>query len=247
MRIALFSDIHANREAFEACLAQAARKGVDRIVFLGDFVGYGADPQYVVDRARREIERGSLAVLGNHDAAAISGDASNMNEYARKAIEWTHNALDADARKWLAALPMKHLEDDRIFVHSEASAPESWHYITDALSAERSLASSPARVTFCGHVHRPQIYHMAPNRPPKFYEPLSGVETPLIATRKWLCVVGSVGQPRDDNPAAAYCILDTAKNEIFYHRTGYDIDAAAAKIRAAGLPQILAARLFIGR
>jgi diadenosine tetraphosphatase ApaH/serine/threonine PP2A family protein phosphatase len=247
MRIALFSDIHANREAFDACLAHASRQRIDRMAFLGDLVGYGADPQYVIDRVRREMERGAVAVLGNHDEAAVDADTNNMNDYARLALEWTHRALSADARAFLGGLPMEVAEDDRLFVHADASNPRGWPYVSDVASAERSLCATRQRLTFCGHIHRPQIYHVAPNRPPQFFAPKSGTATPLINTRKWLCVLGAVGQPRDDNPAAAYCVLDAELNEITYHRVAYDIDRAAAKIRSAGLPQILAARLFIGR
>ncbi len=247
MRIAIFSDIHGNREAFDACLAQAGRQRVDRMVFLGDLVGYGADPQYIVDRVRREIGRGAVAVVGNHDEAAIAANTRNMNDYARAALEWTHRALDDGAREFLASLPNTIEEEDRLFVHSEASRPKSWVYITDPGSAERSLVATTQRLTFCGHIHRPQLYHMAPGRPPQFFAPKTGTPAPLISSRKWLCVLGAVGQPRDENPAAAWCLLDTTAGEITYHRVAYDIDRAAAKIRAAGLPQILAARLFIGR
>lgn len=247
MRIALFSDIHANREAFDACLAQAGRQRVERMVFLGDLVGYGADPLYVADRVRREIERGALAIQGNHDEAAVSGDTRNMNDYARAALDWTHAKLDADTRDFLKGLPMSVEEDDRLFVHSEASRPRSWIYVTNADVAERSLMATRQRLTFCGHIHRPQLYHQAPGKPPKFFAPVTGTPAPLISSRKWLGVLGSVGQPRDDNPAAAWCLLDTTSNEITWFRAAYDIDRAASKIRAAGLPQILAARLFIGR
>lgn len=247
MRIAIFSDIHANREAFDACLIHATRQRADRMIFLGDMVGYGADPLYITDRVRREIERGALAIFGNHDEAAVTGDGSSMNQYARAAIEWTHKTLDADARAFLTSLPMKIEEDNRLYVHADASAPSEWRYILDLHSAERSLLATDRKLTVCGHVHRPQLYHMSPGRPPQFFAPQASSPIPLIASRQWLAVLGAVGQPRDDNPAAAYCMLDVEKNEITYHRVGYDIERAATKIRDAGLPQMLAARLYIGR
>lgn len=247
MRIALFSDIHGNREALDACLAHAARQRVDRMVFLGDLVGYGADPAYVVERVAREVERGALAVLGNHDQAAAVGVGTGMNDYARAAIEWTHRALDGAALAFINDLPLNVAEEDRLFVHSEASAPGAWAYITDVATAERSLRSTAARVTICGHVHRPQLFHMSPMKPPVFFLPQAATPIPLLGNRKWLAVLGAVGQPRDQNPAAAYAILDTERNEITYLRAPYNIEKAAAKIHAAGLPQMLAARLFIGR
>ena len=247
MRIGLLSDIHGNREALEACLNHATRQKVDQIIFLGDLVGYGADPVYVLDRVREEIEKGARCILGNHDEAAARGETSGMNDYARAAIEWTHRALDVDAQQFLTGLPMQISDEDRLFVHSEASSPRSWAYITDVNSAERSLRSTPHRLTFCGHVHKPQLYHMQPMKPPVLFVPQAATPIPLLGNRQWLAVQGAVGQPRDQNPQAAYSVYDTAKNELTYHRVPYDIETAAQKIHEAHLPQILAARLFIGR
>jgi len=247
MRIALLSDIHGNREALDACLAHAARQRVDRFAFLGDLVGYGADPGYVVERVAREVERGAFALLGNHDLAAVHGAAEGMNDYARAAIEWTNRVLDPAARDFIKALPMTLEEDGRLFVHSEASSPASWRYVTDVASAERSMTAASARLTFCGHVHRPQLYHMSAMKPPVCFLPQSTAPIPLMGRRKWLAVIGAVGQPRDRNPAAAYSVLDTDSNELAFLRAPYDIEKAASKIHAAGLPQMLAARLFVGR
>ncbi len=251
MRIALFSDIHGNREAFDACLAHAARQRVDRFGFLGDLVGYGADPNHVVDVVQREVGRGAFAIMGNHDQAAVTGATENMNDYARAALDWTHKSLGPSSRDFLNSLPYSVIDEDRLYVHSEASAPAGWRYITDAASAERSLLATGARVTVCGHVHRPQLYYMssrtAASKPPTFFLPQSATPIPLVGRRKWLAVLGAVGQPRDQNPAAAYAVLDTDRNEITYLRAPYDIEKAASKIHAAGLPQMLAARLFIGR
>ena len=210
-------------------------------------VGYGADPNGVVAIVAREVARGGFGVLGNHDQAAITGATEGMNEYARAALDWTHRSLEPASRDFLKSLPMSVLEDDRLYVHSEASAPASWRYITDVASAERSLVSTNARVTICGHVHRPQLYYMSPRKAPVFFLPQTATPIPLMSSRKWLAVLGAVGQPRDQNPAAAYAILDTDLNEITYMRAPYDIEKAASRIHAAGLPQMLAARLFIGR
>ena len=247
MRIAFLSDIHGNREALDACLAHTQRREVDRLVFLGDLVGYGADPTYVVDKVRAEIEKGALAILGNHDEAAARGVTTGMNDYARIALEWTYNTLDAESRTFLTSLPMQIEEDGRLYVHAEASSPHSWSYVTDVTTAERSMRATDHRVTFCGHVHKPQLYHMQPQRPPILFVPQGSTGIPLMGNRKWLAVQGAVGQPRDQNPLAAYTIYDTVTNEISFRRVSYDIEAAAQKIHAAKLPQILAARLFIGR
>ncbi|MDB5533177.1 MAG: putative phosphohydrolase, superfamily [Hyphomicrobiales bacterium] len=247
MRICFFSDIHANREAFDACFAHAVRQNVDRFVFLGDLVGYGADPTYIVDRVAELQEGGASVVLGNHDLAAASGNVEGMNEYASAAIAWTHATLDQPRRDFLAGLDMKIEEDDRLYVHSEAGAPTQWRYVGDSESAERSLRATRQRLTFCGHIHIPQLFHMTATKPAKFFAPHAGAPIPLVGQRQWLAVLGSVGQPRDKNPSAAYGVLDTTKNEFTFLRVPYDVEEAARKIHEAGLPQILAARLFIGR
>ena len=180
MRIAFLSDIHGNREALDACLAHTQRREVDRLVFLGDLVGYGADPTYVVGRVRAEIEKGALAILGNHDEAAACGVTTGMNDYARIALEWTYNTLDAESRTFLTSLPMQIEEDGRLYVHAEASSPHSWSYVTDVTSAERSMRSTDHRVTFCGHVHKPQLYHMQPQRPPILFVPQGSTPIPLM-------------------------------------------------------------------
>lgn len=247
MRIAIYSDIHANREAFDACLAHAARQSVDRHVFLGDFVGYGADPQYVVDRVARLAEAGAVLIRGNHDEAAATGSSAGMNEYARAAIEWTCGALDEASKKFLAELPIAVEEDERLYVHAGATAPSDWLYVTDAESAGRSMRSTDRRITLCGHVHIPQLYNMSRDKPAQYFEPKPNAAIPLIGQRKWLAVMGAVGQPRDKNPAAAYAVLDAVTKGITFYRIAYDMEPTARKIHAAGLPAILAARLFVGR
>src|SRR5258708_7020882 len=131
MIIALLSDLHGNREAVTACLADAERRNVDRYVFLGDLIGYGADPGWVVDHVADQVRRGAAAVGGNHDAAA-SGTHESMNSSARAAIEWTRAHLDAGQREFLAALPLSIERDGRLFVHASAGEPEAWHYVLDA-------------------------------------------------------------------------------------------------------------------
>lgn len=247
MRIAFLSDIHGNKEALDACIAHAERHGVDRWVILGDLVGYGADPAYVVDRVRELAGGSAVVVKGNHDAAAASGVANGMNDYAGKAVTWTYDELDDEAREYLRGLPMTVEEDDRLYVHSEASAPAEWLYVTDAAAAERSLRATEQRLTFCGHIHVPQLYHKASQKPAVGFKPQNNSPVPLVASRKWLMVQGAVGQPRDQNPASAYGLLDTRRNEMSYMRVPYDIEGAARKIHQAGLPQVLAARLYIGR
>src|SRR5829696_6101353 len=154
MLIALLADIHANREALTACLAEAKRAGADRYVFLGDLVGYGADPAWVVDRVAEMVEGGAIAVLGNHDAAALHGSEA-MNSAARTAIEWTRTRLAPAHRSFLASLPLTVVEGDRLYVHASASAPADWIYVLGAREAFQSFRATHRRLTFCGHTPAP--------------------------------------------------------------------------------------------
>ena len=246
MLIALFADIHANRQAFSACLAQAREQGAQRIVLLGDYVGYGADPDWTVTTIMDLVEQGAAAVLGNHDSA-VGNPREQLNLEAQIVIEWTRRELGAAQRQFLANLPLTHIDGERLYVHSDASDPAAWIYVTSKYEASHSLAFNPAQVTFCGHVHQPAIYSMSPTAKMTAFTPTTSAAVPLLQGRRWLAVLGSVGQPRDGNPAAAYGMLDTEKRELTYCRAPYDVEQAAAAIRKKGLPTWLANRLFAGK
>jgi diadenosine tetraphosphatase ApaH/serine/threonine PP2A family protein phosphatase len=252
MLIALMADIHANREALEACLSHADARGVERTLFLGDYVGYGADPEWVIGAVRERVAGGGVALLGNHDAA-VGGRAESMDSQARAAIEWTQGQLGPADRKFLSELPPRLEEDGRLFVHADAVSPRSWTYVADTNDARRSMRATTCRITFCGHVHKPMLYSMSEiwdsvSEMWKLvtFRPVAGASVPLASHRRWLAVLGSVGQPRDGNPAASYAVFDTTRSELTYFRVPYDVDAAAAKILAAGLPGWLAERLRKG-
>ncbi len=252
MLIALMADIHANRGALEACLAHADARGVGRTVFLGDYVGYGADPEWVIGTLRRRVAAGDVALLGNHDAA-VGGRAESMDSQARAAIEWTQGQLGPADRAFLAGLPPTLEEDGRLFVHADAVSPRSWTYVADAHDARRSMRAAASRITFCGHVHKPMLYSMSEIWDSVTemwkvvtFRPVAGSPIPLTSHRRWLAVVGSVGQPRDGNPAASYALFDSKRSEITYMRVPYDVETAAAKVLAAGLPPWLAERLRKG-
>jgi len=244
--LALFSDIHANRQAFSACLEAARARGAQRLIFLGDFVGYGGDPEWTVDTAIRLIADGAVAVRGNHDQA-IGTPSETMNAEAQAAIEWTRDRLSAGQRRFLAGLPLALEEEDRLYVHSEASQPARWHYVQATPDAARSMIATSAHVTFCGHIHTPGLYSMSATAKMTSFVPVSGVPINLLKGRQWLAVLGSVGQPRDRNPAAAFALYDTVAREITYCRVPYNVEAAAQRIREQGLPLWLAERLLIGR
>ena len=246
LRLAIFADIHANREAFSACLDAARAQGAERFICLGDVVGYGADPEWAVDTVMALVEAGAIIVRGNHDNA-IGSSVESMNAAAQAAIEWTRGRLSEPQRRFLSQLPFTRSEDDRLYVHSEASDPPRWRYVHDASSAGRSMQASDAKITFCGHIHQPALYSMSATENITSFVPVTGVPVQLLRGRRWLAVLGSVGQPRDSNPAAAFAMFDTGKREITYCRVAYDIAAAAKKIRDNGLPSFLADRLSQGR
>ncbi|WP_439616805.1 metallophosphoesterase family protein [Shinella sp.] len=246
MRIAILSDIHANREAFEAALAAANAEGAKRFVLLGDIVGYGADPEWCAEQAMAMAANGAIVLRGNHDDA-VGNAAVSMNATATMAIEWTRRQLGSETRAFLAGLPMKAREGDCLFVHADASAPADWNYVLDASDAGQHLGACDARVSFCGHVHKPALYCTAPGGKVTHFCPVAATPVPLLPQRRWLSVMGSVGQPRDGNPCAAFALYDTQSAELRFLRAAYDVEKAAQKIRAAGLPASLADRLFEGR
>jgi diadenosine tetraphosphatase ApaH/serine/threonine PP2A family protein phosphatase len=246
LRLAVFTDIHANRQAFSACLDFARARGAQRTICLGDYVGYGADPEWTVEVVMDLVERGAIAVRGNHDSA-IGTPTVSMNAEAQAAIEWTRGRLSAAQRRFLADLPLTLQEDDRLYVHSEASNPQRWHYVQTAQDAARSIVATEADITFCGHIHQPALYSMSPAAKMMSFVPTSGVPVQLLGGRRWLAVLGSVGQPRDGDPAASFAMFDTDSREITYCRVPYDVETAAKRIRQNGLPFWLADRLLVGR
>lgn len=247
MRLAILADVHGNLEAFRACLDHARGRGAERLVLLGDLVGYGADPGAVVDLAMAEVAAGALAVLGNHDEAAAGTRPTGMTALAAEAMAWTRRCLTPVQKAFLAGLPLTAEAEGCLFVHAEASAPARWRYVTDAEEARRSMEATHAHATICGHVHRPALYSLGDTGKLIAFRPVPGAPVPLLHGRRWLAVLGAVGQPRDGNPAACYLTLDTDRPTATWQRVPYDVATAAAKIRAAGLPDDLAERLFHGR
>jgi diadenosine tetraphosphatase ApaH/serine/threonine PP2A family protein phosphatase len=245
MRIALLTDIHANREALEACLGHAEEAGVERYVFLGDYVGYGADPGWVVDTIGEYVAKGATALLGNHDAAVFE-DELRINEVAEAAIRWTRPKLSREQKDFLRALPLEKREGDLLFVHASSEVPDAWNYVMGTESARRAFEATSARLIFCGHMHVPRVYWITTTAKVVEFVPADAAPIELSPMWRWLNVIGSVGQPRDRIPAAAYAIFDATRRTITHHRVPYDAASAAAKIRAAGLPDVLAARLLQG-
>ena len=246
MLLAVFADIHANRQALAACLDDARSRGAERIICLGDYVGYGADPEWVVETVMGLVDGGALAVRGNHDNA-VGTPSESMNAEAQAAIEWTRGRLSATQRRFLAELPLELWDDDRLYVHSEASNPPRWRYVQNAADAARSIIATEAHAAFCGHIPRPALYSMSSTAKMTSFIPASDVPVQLLGGRQWLAVLGSVGQPRDGDRAAAFAMYDTGTEQITYCRVPYDVETAARRIRENGLPHWLADRLLVGR
>jgi diadenosine tetraphosphatase ApaH/serine/threonine PP2A family protein phosphatase len=248
MKLALLADVHANLEALTACLAGAEEAGADGHAFLGDLVGYGADPEAVLEIVEEHVRRGAIVVKGNHDAALLDlREAASLGGAAGEAIAWTRSRLGERHRAFLAGLPLTVRRDSALFVHASADAPERFTYVTDPVRAASSLeGAGDASYVFCGHVHEPVLYFTgASNRPVPFH-PEPAVPIPVPRRRRWLAIVGSVGQPRDGKTAACWAMADLERSTLTFHRVPYDWATAARKVRAAGLPERLAIRLEQG-
>lgn len=245
MILALLSDLHANLEALHACLRHATERGAERFAFLGDLVGYGADPAAVIDIVGDHAARGAIVVQGNHDAGVTNG-VSGLNDTAAESLEWTRNTLSPSRRAFLASLPLIVRENDICFVHATADAPERWAYMETNGAARQSIEAASTTYTFGGHVHQQVLYfHTLTGKVAPFH-PTAASPVPVPSHRRWHAIVGSVGQPRDGNPAAAYALFDSASEEMTFFRVAYDHLAAAEKIRRAGLPEVLAMRIENG-
>jgi diadenosine tetraphosphatase ApaH/serine/threonine PP2A family protein phosphatase len=240
VRYAIVSDIHGNLEALDAVLADATGRA-DAILCLGDVVGYGADPGACVERL---AVRAQVITAGNHEHG-VTGllDLDWFNPYARAAAEWTRERLDDDHRSYLATLPLVAQVDDATLVHASPDRPEDWEYLVSAQDGFQAFAAFTTRLCFVGHSHLPGVWSLGSTGPA--WRP-GAVEVDLEPGRRYLVNVGSVGQPRDHDPRAAYALWDAARGAIAIRRVVYDVDAARRKIIAGGLPQYLADRLAWG-
>jgi len=239
MRIAVLSDIHANLPALDAVLAHAG--AVDGVWHLGDVVGYGPDPDGVVARLR---DVGAVGVRGNHDAAAAGGSEIDwFNPDARRAMEWTRSAINAESLAWLQSLPERRTLETCELVHGSPREP-LWEYVTSPAVARDNLDLLDAQIGLHGHTHVPVAF-VEDRGKVEHFGPRDGGSLALDA-RRALVNPGSVGQPRDGDPRSSYLILDPRAGSITWHRVAYDIEAVQSAMRAVGLPGFLVSRLSIG-
>ena len=241
MRIAVLSDIHANLAALDAVRAELP-DALDETWVLGDIVGYGPQPNEVI-RALQEM--GARSVLGNHDGAAIGTvDHEDFNPEARAAIVWTAGVVDPNARSYLASLPEVRRDGELTAVHGSPRDPV-WEYITGPGVAAANLDAFETRICLFGHTHLPVVFHADDGR---MQVVAATPDAPIrINAGRALVNPGSVGQPRDGNPAAAFALMDTEQGVVEFRRVRYDIDRTQRLMRQADLPQRLAERLSYGR
>jgi len=243
MKYGILGDIHGNLSALRAVLDRLRAEGVDHLVSVGDVVGYGAAPRECIALLR---EAGATVVLGNHDAACIDRlDTLYFNPYAQAAVEWTRQELSGDDRDWLLSLPLvQHLEHCSV-AHGTLHQPELYDYIQSPRDADPSLDVMPLPVCFVGHTHVPVTLLRLRDDPTRTAYTMD-TEVDLEVAHRALVNVGSIGQPRDEDARAAYAVFESGASRVSIRRVEYDIEREARRIRDAGLPSVLAERLYLG-
>ncbi len=240
MRFAIFGDIHANLHALQAVLSDAKTQLCTHYVCLGDIVGYNAFPRECL-RIVRSLE--CPVVKGNHDEqASMIAEKDGFNPLAEEAINWTRDQLSEEEKNWLRSLRLQRQVRDFTIVHATLDTPHKWGYVFNQLDAAASFSYQHTAVCFIGHTHTPRAYVRDGTVRTVPLDILT-----LEQGKKYLINVGSVGQPRDGDSRAAYCIYDTNTNEIELRRIDYDVEGAQNAIIEAGLPAKLADRLDVGR
>jgi predicted phosphodiesterase len=246
MRMLVISDLHSNHEALTAVFSEVRRKRFDRIVCLGDFVGYGAKPNQVLDQMRR-FRAHKLYVRGNHDRVAAGlEDGEGFNQAAQSAVLWTRRQLSAANRAFLQALPVGPVSDGDAIMICHGSPFDEDEYVFTQFEAQRILKAHEAPIIFFGHTHLPVVFEYDAKRGIAARSIRKPVSLTLDRSRRYLVNPGSVGQPRDRNPMASYLLFDQDKMTLHFRRVSYDVRKTQNAIRKAGLPAILADRLAIG-
>jgi len=243
MRVAICTDIHGNRHAFAAVIAAAEQAGADELWCLGDLVGYGAEPDACAELAERHC---TVCLAGNHDLAVVGTlSLADFSRGAAVAAQWTQNAIGEDTRAFLLSLEPSGTRAGIGLFHASPRDPV-WEYVLSGLTAELCFDATDFRVSFIGHSHVALSFNRPEGAPATGSTRREGAELDLNAGH-WLVNPGSAGQPRDGDPRAAWLLLDTETKLAVYRRAEYDIAGAQAAIRAARLPDSLAARLQHGQ
>jgi diadenosine tetraphosphatase ApaH/serine/threonine PP2A family protein phosphatase len=249
MRSLLLTDIHGNIEALDAVLAVVPREAYDRLLVLGDLVGYGASPNEVVDRVR--ALHPDVLIRGNHDKVASGVESpEHFNFLAAEAARWTFQTLTAENCAYVAGLPAGPcMVDDQVEVCHGTPFDEDI-YVFDELDAMGALEASERPICFFGHTHLPIAFVLVGDSIETLVpdpDPQGSARVPILGDGKYLINPGSIGQPRDGDPRAAYGIFDSDRNEVMLYRVAYPVELTQRKITEAGLPESLAHRLTLGR
>ncbi len=242
MRYGIFSDIHSNLEALDAVIEAYRKEKIDRYLCVGDVVGYASSPKECIEKIRMLA---MITVAGNHDWASvnlISTDYFNPN--ALEAVFWTQRNLDEEGRYFLEHLMLVYKNEDLTMVHGTLDEPGDFNYMTDGYIASRTFELLETNICFLGHTHVPGVFIKSKDSRIRYQED-SNIN--IKEDSKYIINVGSVGQPRDGNPKAPYCIYDSDKKNVQIKRISYDIQTVRKKIIAGGLPRFLGERLLIGR
>lgn len=242
MRYGIFSDIHSNLEAFEAVIAAYKKEAIDKYLCVGDVVGYAANPKECLAEVRQIA---AATVAGNHDWAAVELFPDNyFNPVAKIAITWTRQNLSESESNFLKSLPLLFQNADLTLVHGTLNNPEEFSYLFSSSLAEETFKLLTTPVCFVGHTHIPGMFVQDKNGAIRY---LRQAILDILPENRYIINVGSVGQPRDANPKAAYCVFDTHKRQVCIKRVTYSMSDTVKKIDAAGLPRFLADRLLWGR
>lgn len=241
MKYALISDIHSNLEALNAVLKDIEKRGVDSIHCLGDVVGYGADPAACL---KLIVDNCDTKLLGNHEYAALGlQTCENFNDAAKTSTEWTQRMLDDDCIAIMSDFLLERYMDDMYLVHASPFEPKAWHYILSATDAVTGFEHFSQSIGFFGHSHIPAILREKSSGLPSFQ---IGHNFAADPEGRYLVNVGSVGQPRDNDPRASYVIFESEELDVNFLRVEYDIKAAQHKMEEANLPSTLISRLSAG-
>lgn len=242
MKAAVISDIHSNLEALQAVLKDIKKRRIKKILCLGDLVGYGANPNECVDLCLKESD---LIIAGNHDWAAIGKtDIARFNPMAAEAIRWTKKHLTDSSAEKLKGLSLTEKLGDLFLAHASPNNPSEWNYLTSFADFQEAFGLFAGKICFIGHTHIPGAAFQDANSYTDF---LRETPFPLIEKRRFIINVGSVGQPRDLDPRACYAIYDGNTNALEIIRIEYNIPLTEQKIIDAGLPEVLAQRLSLGK
>ena len=243
MRIAVFSDVHANLEALQAFIEHVALKQVSQYIYLGDFVGYGANPNQCV-RLIQTLPRIRF-ILGNHDNA-VSGNPYFFNGDAGNALKWTQERLTKENLIFLKGLRENYRRGELFFCHANPFGRSDWYYISEKASISRTFFKSKAKILFAGHTHKATVITKKNFLCTYIRKPYNKTVLPIALLRRQIFLCGSIGQPRDGDCRGSYLIYDTERTCVEFYRFAYDHELAAKKILAAGLPKTLADRLSNG-